>query len=463
MTTLLATLFASILVGSTDAPQVAYPTDVVNAISADRLNDTIHKLESFGTRHTMSDTTSDTRGIGAARRWIKSEFERYATDSPRKGDLAPKVYFDTHLQKADGRRVRTDVDIVNVVMELPGSDEAVRDQRVYVIGHYDSRATSAMDATADAPGANDDGSGTAIVIELARVLSHHEFDCTIILMAVAGEEQGLYGARAHAQWAKENKIPIRAVLSNDIVGDPTSPFHPDRDMRVRVFSEGLPVMNLPGEEAPTTSRMIRWIEQHQRAGSLDESNSRQLARHIAAMSEAAPTDIPVMPLMVFRRDRFLRGGDHTPFHDYGYPAVRFSEVDENYDRQHQNVRSEDGVQYGDLAEYIDSEYVRGVAIVNALALVNIANAPEAPTDARIVTTGLSYDTLVRWDASDGDVAGYEIVTRATTEPNWSDAIDVGNVTEAKIPLNKDNYFFGVRAYDADGHRSPVIFPYIGRL
>ena len=430
------------------------PSSTVETMLAEikppELRDTIDRLAGFGTRHTLSDTTSDTRGIGAARRWIKSRFQEFAAASGREGADAPRVYLDRHIQPADGRRIPVDTEIVNVAMELPGSREDSRGRHYYVIGHYDSRASDPMNSEIDAPGANDDGSGTALVIELARVMSRHRFDSTIVFMPTAGEEQGLYGAALHARASRESGRDIRAVLSNDIVGDPSAAGGGRIADRVRVFSEPFPA----NPDADTVAGL-------RRLAATSDSPSRQLARYIDQVASAYRLE--VRPMLVFRVDRFLRGGDHTAFNREGYTGVRFSEVSEIYERQHQDVRVEDGVQYGDLPEHVDDGYLAGVARINAAALAHLANAPSAPPDARIVVATLTADTTLRWSTSpEGDVAGYEVVWRETTSPVWQHARDVGDVTEVTLALSKDNYFFGIRSYDRDGFRSPVSFPAAAR-
>ena len=414
-------------------------------ISPEHVKLDVESLVAFGTRHTLSDTESDTRGIGAARRWILKEFEKTALLSGRSGEDAMRVFFDEHTYGPDQRRVPVETQIVNVVAELPGSMPAARHRTYYVIGHYDSRATEALDATSDAPGANDDASGVAVVMELARVMSRHRYDATIVFMATAGEEQGLLGAKLHAQASRAKGEDIRAVLSNDIVGDPTSPSGQVFDKQIRVFSEALP--RTLSSEALATIRS--W-------GMENDSPSRELARYIA--ETARQYGLPVQPMLINRTDRFLRGGDHTSFNEVGYPAVRFTIVEENYDRQHQDVRVENGVTFGDRPEFVDAEYLANVARVNGAALACLANAPSSPGNARIVTRDLGNDTVIRWETSpEPDVAGYEVVYRLTTEHDWRHVADVGFRTEATLKVSKDNHFFGIRAYDRDGYRSPVSF------
>lgn len=410
-------------------------------IDAGKMAESVEMLVGFGTRHTLSATDDPERGIGAAREGIAAQMR---TSSRL------VVTMDRHRIEPDGRRVDAPTDVVNVVATLPGSMPEAASRQYYVIGHYDSRVTDPMNRTADAPGANDDGSGTAVVLELARVMSQHEYDATLVFMATAGEEQGLLGARAHAQAARERGVDVRAVLSNDIVGDPSGPHGTRYDDEVRVFSIAL--------ENPLSDAEL--AELRTLAGTHD-GTSRQLARFVHSIGHLHA--LPVQAKLVFRRDRFLRGGDHTAFNEAGFAAVRLSEVEENYDRQHQDVRTEAGRSFGDLSEHVDADYLAGVARLNAAALAHLANAPSAPQNARIVAAALSHDTTLRWDASpEPDVAGYELVWRETTAAVWSGSKDVGTDLEVTVPVSKDNLFFGVRAYDDEGYRSPVRFMGVGR-
>lgn len=427
------------------------PDRVLAAIEPANLRRSVDRLAAFGTRHTLSDTESDSRGIGAARRWVAAEFERVTAGSDRAGDLAVRVEFDAHHVPADSRRLTRDAEIVNVVCTIPGADPVSRARLYYVLAHLDSRATDPNDSASDAPGANDDASGVAALIELARVLSRERLDATIVLMATSGEEQGLFGARLHAQAAKAAGMDIRAVLNNDTIGDPTG----SRTVKneVRVFSEGLP-LELLSQDPERLSAAIRQIRM---LGAESDGDSRQLARYIHEIGELHRA--PVRAKMVFRPDRFLRGGDHTPFNELGFPAVRFTEVYDSYDRQHQDVRVENGTQFGDLARFVDEAYLADVTRLNAVALVHMANAPSIPSNARIITAALTNDTTLRWDASpEPDVAGYEIVWRDTVSHVWQHTQDVGNNTQGTVPRTKDNSTFGVRSYDRDGYRSPVAFP-----
>jgi hypothetical protein len=406
----------------------------------------VESLAAFGTRHTLSETESNTRGVGAAWRWIGAEFERMDYEGEQAGGSGLIVMFDEHMLEPDGRRIPRPTKIVNVVAVLPGSMPEARDRHYYLIGHYDSRVSDALDGDSDAPGANDDASGVAVVMEAARIMAQHSFDATIVFMATAAEEQGLFGARAHAEEAKSRGVDIRAVLSNDIVGDPTGPGGREARGLVRIFSEGLPAAREESDAA-----RIRAL------GGENDSASRNLARYIAEVGAWHETD--VTPMLIFRPDRFLRGGDHTAFNEQGFAAVRFSEVYEDYTRQHQDLRTEDGVVYGDLPEHVDPEYLADVTRLNLAALAHLANAPSEPPNARIITASLTNDTTLRWDQSpEPDVAGYEILVRATTRPTWEFVQDVGLAGEATVDLSKDNWLFGVRAYDADGYRSPVSIP-----
>jgi hypothetical protein len=397
------------------APRASIPEvgAMLAEIDAGRLKADVVRLAAFGTRHTLSDTTSDTRGIGAARRWIESEMRKAGGD-------AVQVTAESHLVHPDGKRVNRDVDIVDIVGVLQGTSPVARARRYYVLGHYDSRCTDPMNTTCDAPGANDDASGVALVLELARVLSKRKLDATVVFLATAGEEQGLLGAKEHV--ATLTGVDVRGVLNNDIVGDPAGA---DRHI-VRVFSKGD-----------------------------DDSPARALARFALETGEQEHLD--VMPEIILRADRTLRGGDHLPFADAGFPAVRFTASGEDYARQHQDVRTENGVAYGDTPDHVDGAYLAGVTRADAATLMHLANAPEPPPDTHVVAE-LSNDTLLRWSPSrDTDVAGYEVVWRATTSATWEHVRDVGRATETRLPLSKDDSFFGVRAYDAQGYRSPVAF------
>ncbi|MEC9372198.1 MAG: M20/M25/M40 family metallo-hydrolase [Planctomycetota bacterium] len=436
----------------------------IGGIDEARLRYDVDQLAEFGTRHTLSDVESASRGIGAARRWVKQRFEEeVAAGLAARGGLIegmegqPRVYFDAHVQGADNRRIPRDVEIVNVVCEIPGTDAGARGRHYYVLAHLDSRNSDPLDGEGDAPGANDAASGVAMMIEMARHLSAHPPEATVVLMATSGEEQGLYGARLHAmQVANEGRI-VMGVLNNDTVGDPYGKHARDSEEGraarkvIRVFSQGVGRNATPGE-----------INMAAVLGAESDSEARQIARYMSMVAHWHR--LPVKPALIFRNDRFLRGGDHTAFLDAGYaPSVRVTVPYEDYDRQHQDVRVEDGRRYGDEAEFIDEGYLADVTALNLASVMHLAMAPSAPTEARLITAELTTDTTMRWTASpEGDVAGYEVVYRRTTSPVWEKAIDVGNVTEATVDLSKDNWLFGVRAYDGDGYRSPVVFPGAGR-
>ena len=442
---LLSVMYAVATLGA--APPVAEDVrGVIDAVSPQRLRQTIDRLDAFGTRHTLSDTESNERGIGAARRWLGEQLQAIA-DASGRDDI--KVELMRHLQEA-GRRNPVAVEVVNPVMFTPGTMPQAKDRMFVVLGHYDSRAGRGNDAEIDAPGANDDGSGTAAVLELARVFSTRPCEATTVFLMTAGEEQGLYGATWFARTASDEGWRIDAALSNDIMGDPSGPGGLMARDLVRVFSEGIP-RNLD----QVAIGRIRSLSME------NDSPSRQLARYIHEIARAY--DTPVKPWLIYRPDRFLRGGDHSPFNERGYAAVRFTEVHESYDRQHQDVRMLDGERYGDVAKFVDEAYLADVTRLNGAVLFALANAPAAPANARIITAGLTNDTTLRWDGSpEPDVAGYEIVIRDTAAPLWGLVVDAGDVTEFTIDRSKDNWFFGIRAYDRDGHRSTVSFPVAAR-
>ncbi len=422
---------------------------ILEDVSAARLRADVDRLVGFGTRHSLSAVDDAARGVGAARRSLRGEFEAIAAESGRCGAAALRVALEAHAVPP-GPRVPQPAEIVNVVCEIPGADAAFAGRRHYAVAHYDSRASDAMDAASDAPGANDDGSGTAALLELARVLAPRRFDATIVLLAVAGEEQGLLGSRAHAAAARVAGLDVAMVLGADMIGDPSGPSGERTDDRVRVFSEGL-------------SRALdeRAFRAAAAMGAGCDGPSRQLARYVADVARRESTD--VQPILVFRNDRFLRGGDHTAFVEQGFAGVRLTELHEHYDRQHQDVRIEGGRPYGDCAEHVDATFLAGVTRLMAATLVHAVRAPAAPPNARIVATGLAYDTTLRWDRVRGaGIAGYEVVRRATTAPDWEHVHDVGDVNEVTLPFTKDDWLFGVRAHGTCGYRSPVAFPAVAR-
>jgi len=412
---------------------------MIREVSANRIEADIRKLVSFGTRNTLSEQDNPSRGIGAARDWIFGEFQKIDADC----NNCLIVEKQTFLQPK-ANRIPEPVNLTNVIATLKGTTNP---ERVYVVsGHYDSMCTSPIDAKCDAPGANDDASGTAAVIELARVMSKRNFDATIVFMAVPGEEQGLLGASYFAEQAKQKAMDIEGMFTNDIIGGVTSYKNSPNRNRVRVFSEGVPSNET--EQQAGTRRSV---------GGENDSASRQLARYIKEQSDKYLKNFKVW--MIYRRDRYGRGGDHIPFLERGFTAVRFTESDEDYTHQHQNVRTENGIFYGDTPEFVDFEYTANVARVNLISLASLANAPANPKNA-ILVSRLSNDTELKWDANtDADLAGYEIAWRETTAAEWTDSVFVGKATNFVIKeRSKDNYFFGIRSVDKDGNKSPVSFP-----
>jgi Peptidase family M28 len=410
-------------------------------ISAQRIQANIEKLVSFQTRLTLSAQDPDSikagHGIGAAREWIKAEFESYS----RACGGCLEVKTDSFTENPSDRIPQPTV-ITNVYAVLRGTDPESAKRILLVTGHYDSRNGDTLDANGIAPGANDDGSGTAVSLECARVLSQLKFPATIIFLTVAGEEQGLNGSHHFAEMAKDQGWEIEAALNNDIVGGDRSP-QQDPGV-VRVFSEGVPLA--------ATDKDLRLIRN---LGGENDSASRQLARYIAEIAPVYQT--PIKPLLVFRLDRYLRGGDHISFNEQGYAAVRFTEYREDYNHQHQNVRTEKGIEYGDLPKFVNFDYVANVARVNAAALASLASAPAPPARVRLLTQELENNSTLAWEASPGS-ASYEVLWRDTASPEWEHAQPVGNVTRTTLPLSKDNVIFAVRAVDGAGHRSLPVVP-----
>ena len=423
--------------------KMSYPAinSIVRQIDARNIERTIRQLVAFGTRNTLSEQNDPKRGIGAARDWLYAEFLKAAETSGGRMTVEKQSY-----EQPKAARVPQPTIITNVVATLKGSQPEATD-RIYVVsGHYDSMCNSPMDAKCDAPGANDDASGTAAVLEMARVMAKFEFDATIVFMAVAGEEQSLLGSTHFAEQAKQKNWTIEAMFTNDIVGNTLGGNGIRNRNSVRVFSEGVPTNETTAEA--NTRRSV---------GGENDSPSRQLARFVKETAELLVPQMNVM--MVYRRDRYGRGGDHIPFLERGYPAVRFTEVNEDFRHQHQNVRVQNGVQYGDLPQFVDFAYVANVARVNAAALAMLAYAPAKPKGVTLISR-LSDDTELRWEANkEPDLYGYEVVWRDTTWTTWQGVKSVGNVTSFTLKgMSKDNYFFGVRAVDKEGNRSPVTFP-----
>jgi len=425
------------------APAPPHIEEVVREISAKNIEASVRKLSGFQTRHTLSDTTSDERGIGAARRWIKAELDKVSRDNG--GRL--RVELDEFVTQP-GPRVPHATPLVNVVATLPGTQAESRD-RVYVVsGHYDSRASDALDASAVAPGANDDASGTAAVLELARVMARYAFYATLVFMAVAGEEQGLLGSTHWASAAVDKKLSVAGMITNDIIGNTKDESDKVDRGQVRLFAEGIgPVKVLTPEIADLL-----------RTGGENDTPTRQLGRAIKELGEKYVPGMNVT--LIYRRDRYLRGGDHGPFLDRGYPAVRLTEPVEDYRHQHQNVRLEKGVPYGDVPDLVDFGYVAQVARVNLAALAGLALAPAVPTGVELDTSRLENDTGLRWQANrEPDLAGYRVVWRDTTAPFWQNHVDLGKVTRFVVKgVSKDNVIFGLQAIDRDGNVSPAAYP-----
>ena len=424
-------------------PQI---TAALHEVSPQRIQQTIEKLVSFYTRQTLSSDMppGSEKGINAAADWIHEEFERYSRECG--GCL--EVRTDQFIQQP-GPRIPTAIQITNVYAVLRGTDPANAGRMYVVSGHYDSRNSDANDAKAPAPGANDDASGTAVSLECARVLSKHRFLATIIFLTVAGEEQGLDGSGHFAKMAKAVGWDLAAVLNNDIVGGDRTPGNTLQDAHVvRVFSEG--IATTADEKQLKTIRAL---------GGESDSSSRQLARYVASVAKEYLPPTILSPLLVFRHDRYLRGGDHFSFNEQGYAAVRMTEFRENYNHQHQNVRTENGIEYGDLPKFVDYDYTANVARLNAATLASLASAPAPPANVRLLTKELQNDSTLAWEPSPGGLAtGYEVLWRDTTAADWQQVKPVGNVTKATLPLSKDNVVFAVRALDAKGHRSLAVVP-----
>ncbi|MBV9574734.1 MAG: M20/M25/M40 family metallo-hydrolase [Acidobacteriales bacterium] len=408
-------------------------------ISAQRIQLDIEKLVNFQTRSTLSFQDSDSRGVGAARDWIKAEFERYSKECG--GCLEVKT--DGFLE-SPGERIPRPTPITNVYAVLNGSDPASRTRIVLVTGHYDSRNSNVLDVSGAAPGANDDASGTAVSLECARVLSKLKFPATIIFLAVAGEEQGLNGSRHFAGMAKSVGWNIEAALNNDIVGGDRSP--QQNTNVVRVFSEGLPLA-----ASQSQAKLIRNL------GAENDSASRELARYVVEVGRVYHSSI--QPLLMFRPDRFLRGGDQRSFNEQGFAAVRFTEYREDYNHQHQNVRTENGIEYGDLPKFVNFDYVADVARLNAATLACLAAGPAPPANVHLLTKELENTSTLTWEASpDNRAKTYEVLWRATSGAYWEHNESAGTALRITLPLSKDNVVFAVRAIDGGGHRSLPVTP-----
>ena len=412
--------------------------DIISKISADSIEADIRKLVSFGTRNTFSDTVSDKRGIGAARRWIKSEFDNIASQC----GCMDVFYQKDFVTKEDGSRIPKDAWVVNVVAIQKGTKYPNR----YIImsGDIDSRASNTMNFKIDAPGANDNASGMAGTMEAARVLSQYEFESSIVYVGLSGEEQGLFGGKGLAEYAKKNNWDIIGILNNDMIGNIEGVDGVISNRDFRIFSEPVPPTETENER-----NMRRFY-----GGEVD-GISRQLARYIHKTTEIYMPEMN--PMMIYRLDRFGRGGHHRPFNDLGFAGVRIMEAHENYNRQHQDIRTENGIEYGDVIEGVNFDYAKKLTTVNAINLASLAWAPPAP--AKVEIGGIvKADTKLRWEAVK-DAAGYKIYWRDTTAPQWQHSRFVKEVTEFTLDgIVIDNFFFGVSTVGKNGHESVVVFP-----
>jgi hypothetical protein len=413
--------------------------DIITKISSERIKADITTLAGFGTRHTLSDTVSNTRGIGAARRWIKSEFDSISTDCSNCLD----VFYQKDLVKAeDNSRIPRDVWVVNVAAVQKGTKYPNR----YIImsGDIDSRISDPNNFTDDSPGANDNASGMAGTMEAARVLSQYKFESSIVYLGLSGEEQGLFGGKGFAEFAMKNDWEIIGVLNNDMIGNITGVNGVVSNRDFRIFSEPVP---------PTETERERGRRRFY-GGEVD-GISRQLARYVHKTTQ---TYMPEMnPMLIYRLDRFGRGGHHRPFNDVGFPGIRIMEAHENYTQQHQDIRMENGIEYGDKLKFVNFDYAKKLTAVNAISMASLAWAPPAPKNVAIGGI-VEPSAKLKWDKVDG-AAGYKIYWRDTTSPTWDHSKFVGDISEYTLEgIVIDNYFFGVASVGKDGHESVVVFP-----
>ncbi|MBI6117058.1 M28 family metallopeptidase [Salegentibacter maritimus] len=438
--TLALLLCSGLLIQQTNAQTDQRIYDIIENVSADSIEADIRKLAGFGTRNTFSDTVSDTRGIGAARRWIKSEFDYLSKNCDNCLDV---FYQKDFVTTADGDRIPHDAWVVNVVAVQKGTKYPNR----YIImsGDIDSRASNTMDFKTDAPGANDNASGMAGTMEAARVLSQYEFENSIVYVGLSGEEQGLFGGKGLAEYAKANNWEIIGVLNNDMIGNIEGVDGVIDNRTFRIFSEPVP----PNETDRERNRRRFY------GGEVD-GISRQLARYVHTTTE---TYMPEMnPMMIYRLDRFGRGGHHRPFNDLGFAGIRIMEAHENYNRQHQDIRTENGIEYGDVVAGVNFDYAKKLTAVNAINMASLAWAPPAPKNVEIGGI-VEPSAKLRWDKVEGEIAGYKIYWRETTEAQWQYSRFVGNVNEFTLDgIVIDNYFFGIASVGKDGHESVVVFP-----
>ncbi|MBT8263588.1 MAG: M28 family peptidase [Bacteroidia bacterium] len=432
---LLFFLFISLNYAQTD-PKLY---DIIAEVSAERLESDIAKLAGFGTRHTLSDTVSQTRGIGAARRWIKSEFDKISASC---NDCLDVFYQKDLVKQGENNRIVKDVWVVNVAAVQKGTKYPNR----YIImsGDIDSRVSDPTDFTSESPGANDNASGMAGAIEAARVLSKHKFESSIVYLGLSGEEQGLFGGKGFAKYAKENDWEIIGVLNNDMIGNIKGVNGVVSNRDFRIFSEPVP---------PTETERQR--NRRRFYGGEVDGISRQLARYVHKITK---TYMPEMnPMLIYRLDRFGRGGHHRPFNDAGFPGIRIMEAHENYTQQHQDIRMEDGIEYGDKLKFVNFNYAKKLTAVNAISMASLASAPPPPANVEIGGV-VEPSAKFKWDKVDG-AAGYKIYWRDTTSPSWDHSRYVGDISEYTLEgIVIDNYFFGIASVSADGHESVVVFP-----
>lgn len=429
---------------------------IIEAASPERLEGDIRTLAGFGTRNTLSDTLSDERGIGAARRWIKEEFDRISEEC---GGCLEVRYYRSLVEAESSPRIPEDVEVVNVVAVLRGT--RYPDRYIAMTGDIDSRASDGSDAVTDAPGANDNASGMAGVLEAARLLSEHRFPTSIAFMGLSGEEQGLFGGQHMAEVADEEGWELIGVMNNDMIGNVRGIDRVVDNTVFRVFSQPTPV-------PPDTAAAYQGYQYRRFYGGEVDGPSRQLARYIDRIADLYVRNLDAM--LIYRLDRFGRGGHHRPFNDAGFPAVRIMEAHEHYHRQHQDVRVEDGIEYGDVIEGVDFEFAAKMTAVNAATLAAVAWAPPEPRDVRIGGAVQPHTTLAWRPADDPDLAGYRIYWRETTAPQWQHSVFVGDADDGALEVDGetvrytlenlviDNYLFGVAAVGEDGNESVVVYP-----
>jgi len=434
-------LFQTIITGAQTDPKIY---DIIDAISEERLKNDVKTLADFGTRHTLSDTLSDTRGIGAARRWIKSQFDNISKDC----NNCLEVFYQSNLvEKGTNQRIVKDVNVVNVVAIQRGTKYP--NQFIIMSGDIDSRVSDPNDYTSDAPGANDNATGMAGAIEAARVLSKYKFESSIIYVGLSGEEQGLFGGQGFAKYAKDNNWQIIGVLNNDMIGNIEGVDGVIDNRTFRIFSEPITTDETDAEKLARQARARRFY-----GGEVD-GISRQLARYVYTTTK---TYMPEMnPMMVYRLDRFGRGGHHRPFNDLGFAGIRIMEAHENYTQQHQDIRTENGIAYGDTFEHVNFPYCKKLTAVNAITMANLASAPPSPEEVSIGGI-VEASAKLQWSKVEG-AKGYKIYWRDTTSPTWDNSRYVGDVNEFTLEgIVIDNFFFGVAAVSEDGHESLVTFP-----